>query len=224
MNLTYNEKYNFAVNLIKKGYLIHCTSNDFNEFDKSFIKGGSRAKEGYGFYFSDMPYKSIEYGNNFKIIKKSHFNFLNSNELIENIFQNDFEEKFYYLENELDNTRNIQQYDKINQEIEIIKNKYNKIGGQKFFNYINLITKQYNIKTIGELEYNINNPQENIPKLINYYLYLGYDGYETDGIYTVFNIKKLNKECKTVKPTNNKLNLPESKINKIIKQTIQKFI
>jgi hypothetical protein len=73
--MEYNDKYNLAVNLIQKGYLIHCTNEQFTHFDAKHIKGGGRAKEGYGFYFSDMPYKPIGYGENFKVIKKSDFNF-----------------------------------------------------------------------------------------------------------------------------------------------------
>ena len=73
--MTEGEKYDIAVKLIGNGYLIHCTNAVFNEFDKSYIQGGSRAHEGYGFYFTDMPYKAISYGEIFKIIKKDDFNF-----------------------------------------------------------------------------------------------------------------------------------------------------
>ena len=50
--MTEDEKYDIAVKLIGNGYLIHCTNAVFNEFDKSYIQGGSRAHEGYGFYFT----------------------------------------------------------------------------------------------------------------------------------------------------------------------------
>ena len=224
MNLSYSEKYKLAGELINKGYLLHCTPNEFKEFNPDFIVGGCRAKEGYGFYFSDMSYKSIEYGNNWKIIKKSDFNFLNSKELIVNIFGNiydDFQMTKYSLESELDNVRNNRDYDRITQEIEKLKNDYSKIGGDDFFNHVFTTTRKNNIKTIGQLEYcsHINF----IPKLINYYLFLGYDGYETDGIYTVFNIKKLNEKYKSVVLRNNEIELLESKINKIIKETIKKY-
>ena len=225
MKLSDSEKYKLAGELIDKGYLLHCTPNEFKEFNPDFIVGGCRAKEGYGFYFSDMPYKPIEYGNNWKIIKKSDFNFLNSKELIVNIFDNindDFYIKQYSLERELDNLHNWREYDRITQEIEKLKNDYSKIGGCDFFRKVKIITEQNNIKTIGQLEYcsHINF----IPKLINYYLYLGYDGYETDGIYTVFNFKKLNEKYKSVTLRNNEIELSETKINKIIKETIKKYL
>lgn len=225
MNLSNSEAYKLAGELINKGYLIHCTPNEFKEFNPDFIVGGSRAKEGYGFYFSDMSYKSIEYGSNWKIIKKSDFNFLNSKELIVNIFDNiydDFQMTKYSLECELDNVRNIRDYDRITHEIEKLKNDYTKMGGNDFFDYIASITTRYNIKTIGELECYIG--QNFIPKLINYYLYLGYDGYKTDGIYTVFNFKKLNEKYKSVTLKNNEIALLESKINEIIKETIKKYL
>ena len=76
--MTEDEKYDIAVKLIGNGYLIHCTNAVFNEFDKAYIKGGSRAHEGYGFYFTDLPYKAISYGEIFKIIRKDDFNFLNT--------------------------------------------------------------------------------------------------------------------------------------------------
>ena len=225
LNLSYSEKYDLAVELINKGYLIHCTPNEFKEFNSDFIKGGSRAKEGHGFYFSDMPYKPIEYGDNWKIIKKTDFNFLNTKELISNIFDrihNDFYITKYSLESELDDIRNCRDYDRITQELEELKNEYRKTGGDDFFNHVFTTTRKNNIKTIGQLEYYNNSIF--IPKLINYYLYLGYDGYETDGIYTVFNFKKLNEKYKSVTLRNNEIELSETKINKIIKETIKKYL
>ena len=207
--MTYKYKYNIAVNLIQNGYLIHCTDAIFNQFDSSFIKGGSRAKEGYGFYFSDMPYKSIDYGENFKVIKKSDFNFLDSNTPINiKMFENQFEIKLYQLEDELSNVRNNREYNIITQEISNIKNIYKKIGGSELFENIERAIKEYGAKTIGTLEYYIPNPDKMIPKLTQLYVYWGYDGYVTDGIYTVFNFKKLNDMVEDIDI--NKYNLDES--------------
>ena len=47
--------YNILSNEIKNGYIIHGTNEKFNLFDVNKIKGGFRAMEGYGFYFSDSP-------------------------------------------------------------------------------------------------------------------------------------------------------------------------
>ena len=58
--MRYDEKYKVAVDLIDKGYLVHCTDNEFDRFDSRFIKGGSRAREGYGFYFTDGNYVQLD--------------------------------------------------------------------------------------------------------------------------------------------------------------------
>ncbi len=207
--MTYKQKYNIAVNLIKNGYLIHCTDAIFNEFDLSFIKGGSRAKEGYGFYFSDMPYKSIDYGENFKVIKKNDFIFLDSNTPINiKMFKNEFEIKLNQLEDELYNVRNNREYDRLTQEISKIKNNYQIIGGRELFDNIESAIREYGAKTIGMLEYYMPNPDKMIPKLTQLYVYWGYDGYVTDNIYTVFNFKKLNDMIEDIDIT--KYNLDES--------------
>ena len=207
--MTYKQKYNIAVNLIKNGYLIHCTDAIFNEFDSSFIKGGSRAKEGYGFYFSDIPYKSIDYGENFKVIKKSDFIFLDSNTPINiKMFENEFEIKLHQLEDEVYNVRNNREYDKLMQEISNVKNDYKKIGGSELFDNIERAIKEYGAKTIGMLEYYIPNPDKMILNLTQLYMFWGYDGYVTDGIYTVFNFKKLNNMVEDIDIS--KYNLDES--------------
>lgn len=196
--MDYNKKYKIATDLINKGYLIHCTDANFSSFEKSYIKGGSRAKEGYGFYFSDMPYKSIEYGNIFKIVKKEYFNFINALSSNFCIFENTFTKELYRLNKQLDDVRTNYEYDRISKDIEIMKTKYNQIGGRDFFDLIFKTIKKYNLKNIGSIENYIENPGINIPKLIEYYIYLGYDGYECDGIYTIFNIKKLNTYYQTL--------------------------
>ena len=110
--MDYSEKYKLACDLIKQGYLIHCTDNDFDNFDSEYIKGGSRAREGYGFYFSDMPYKPIEYGKYFYIIKKNDFTFIDadfninkSNYLYDNLVI-PYDKEIYKLEELLFNCRN----------------------------------------------------------------------------------------------------------------------
>ena len=107
--LSYEDRYKLAVQLIQKGYLIHCTSAVFDSFDSSFIKGGMRAKEGYGFYFTDMPYKALDYGSLFKVIKKDDFNFLDSSDKIDiSLFYDDaLEVELAKIEAALDNVRNI---------------------------------------------------------------------------------------------------------------------
>jgi hypothetical protein len=205
--MNYSDKYKIAADLINKGYILHCTNEEFDSFEPSHIKGGQRAKEGYGFYFSDMPYKSIDYGSNWKIVKKEDFNFLDSNLTINyNMF--DIDAKIFNLENSLDNARNIRQYDYIESELNKLKSQKQANGGEIFYNAIYETINIYGAKTIGQLEYNIPNPSVNIPKLIHLYISWGFDGYETDGIYTIFNFEKLNKLVKNVDVEN--YNLTES--------------
>ena len=120
--------------LIQKGYIVHCTDAFFKYFSPLHIKGGSRAKEGYGIYFSDMPYKPIEYGDIFKVVKKSDFNFINSQDPITKysyIFNNDILTDIYRLERRLDTIRNVREYDELNAEISRLRNEYKKIGEYK---------------------------------------------------------------------------------------------
>lgn len=207
--MEYKDRYKLAVDLTQKGYLIHCTNEDFDYFDESHIKGGGRAKEGYGFYFSDMPYKPIEYGDNFKVVKKSDFNFINSQDPIAKysyIFNNDFLTDIYRLEQRLNTIRNVREYDELDAEISHLRNEYKKIGGDELFRCIDIAINQYKAKTIGGLEYNLPNPDTMIPKLIHLYIQYGFDGYETDGIYTIFNFDKLNKLVMDIDTTKNNVN------------------
>ena len=188
---SYSDKYELCAKLIEQGYLIHCTNSEYEKFDKKYIKGGSRAKEGYGAYFTDMPYKAIEYGKNIKLIKKENFNFLNSQQPIDKewLLDGDIKQEIVRLEAELDNCRNIKEYDSINNEIEKLKNS---LSDDRFIRFLDNVILRYDVKTYGGLEYNIPNPHENVPKLVQLYIDKGYDGYYTDGIYTIFNFDKLN--------------------------------
>ena len=196
--LSYAEKFKLAAQLIQKGYLIHCTNAEFDSFDPSFIKGGMRAKEGYGFYFTDMPYKSIDYGDLFKVIKKDDFNFLDSSDKIDiSLFYDDtLEIEIAKIDIALDNARNIREYDYYTQLQNELKQKLDSYDEDLYY-YVKMAISE-GAKTYGNLEYLIKNPHITIPKLIKVYTDNGYDGYSTDGIYTVFNFDKLNKRCKTL--------------------------
>lgn len=207
MEMDYQTKYQIATDLIEKGYIIHCTNEEFNSFDPSYIKGGSRAREGYGFYFTDMAYKPIDYGNIFKVVKKDNFNFLNSQSMIDlDMFKFSFKTKIAKLEYMLNDVRNNREYDMIQNEIEKLSIQNNEIGGEEFFDIILKTIKQHNIKTYGQLEYYIMNPKKWVPKLVQLYIYYGYDGYVTDGIYTIFNFEKLNQHVVNIDTTNYNLN------------------
>ena len=206
MEKNYQTKYQIAVDLIKKGYIVHCTNEEFDSFNPSYIKGGSRAKEGYGFYFTDMPYKSIDYGSNFKVVKKDDFNFLDSKTLLTNLpflDTNLIKNEIYKLEQRLDTVRNIKEYDEIENEINRLKNLQ---SDDILFDYIDVAIKSYGAKTVGALEYYMPNPDFVIPKLVKLYIKNNIDGYFTDGIYTIFNFDKLNKHIINVNTKNYNLN------------------
>ena len=213
--LSYEDRYKLAVQLIQKGYLIHCTNDNFDSFDSSFIKGGMRAKEGYGFYFTDMPYKAIDYGSLFKVIKKDDFKFLDSSDKIDiSLFYDDaLEVKLAKIEAALDNVRNIREYDYYTQLQNELKQKLNSYD-KELYRYVKLAIKE-GAKTYGNLEYLIRSPHTTIPKLVQVYIDNGYDGYYTDGIYTVFNFDKLNNHFKT---------LTDDDLNRILNESLKKSI
>ena len=207
--MDYDKKFTLAAHLIQRGYLVHCTNATFDHFDPSYIKGGNRAKEGYGIYFSDMPYKPIEYGNIFKVVKKEDFNFINSQDSItkyKHIFNNEFMIEIYRLEQQLSIVRNNREYDELEAEIRQLRNEYRQLDGDKLFKCINTAINDYQAKTIGGLESKLPYPNTMIPKLTQLYVSYGYDGYETDGIYTIFNFDKLNKLVMDIDTTKNNVN------------------
>ena len=80
----YTNREYIANELIKNGFLIHCTNNKFSgDFDASYIHGSERGREGYGFYFSDRAYKPIQYGDYRKIIPKSEIELIELTEPID---------------------------------------------------------------------------------------------------------------------------------------------
>lgn len=192
---SYSRKYKVAATLIEQGYLIHCTNDDFKEFSPNFIKGGFRAREGYGFYFSDMPYKSIEYGDNIKIIRKTDFNFLEAKDKVDmSMFQPSEEtiRNLNFARNQLDSARNVRDYDYFSNLVDELENEL-KGYDETLMYYVRKALSETSEQTYGALEYHIMNPKAMTPKLAQVYVKNGYDGYHYDGIYTVFNFDKLNK-------------------------------
>ena len=149
--MTEKEKYDYAAKLISKGYLVHCTNAEFDKFDKQFIQGGRRAKEGYGFYFTDMPYKPITYGDIFKIIKKDDFNWLNTKDKIDtNLFFDDsLKDKIAELNYQLDYCRNNREFDYLSSEIQKCKDKLNSFD-KELIDYVKLAISE-GAETFGNL-------------------------------------------------------------------------
>jgi hypothetical protein len=197
--MTEDKKYSIAVNLINQGYIIHCTNTVFDLFDPNYIQGGSRAKEGYGFYFSDMPYKSITYGDIFKVVKKDAFNFIDYRTPIPaKLYEDPIRVEIARLEQLLETVRNNREYDEITNEIENLQNELESFGGDRFFRLLQKTIRENNLTTIGQLEYYVPDPKTNCPKITKLLQRYGFDGYEADGIYTIFNFKKLNRLVQTV--------------------------
>ena len=201
----YATRFKLAADLTSRGWLIHGTNSDFEAFDINKIRGGFRAHEGYGFYFTDMPYKGIDYGSNLKLVRKADFNFLNSKTVIRenNRLYYLFFHALDYLQYELNkandrlmNVRNNREYDETNAEIENIKNEMAEMDEGVLTVAKSVINQIGSGCTVGQLEYNI--PVNYIPRLVAQYVKLGYDGYETDGIYTIFNFEKLNEKFTTL--------------------------
>ena len=201
----YATRFKLAADLTSRGWLIHGTNSDFEAFDINKIRGGFRAHEGYGFYFTDMPYKGIDYGSNLKLVRKADFNFLNSKTVIRenNRLYYLFFHALDYLQYELNkandrlmNVRNNREYDETNAEIENIKSEMAEMDEDVLTVAKSVINQIGSGCTVGQLEYNI--PVNYIPRLVAQYVKLGYDGYETDGIYTIFNFEKLNEKFTTL--------------------------
>lgn len=198
----YTDREYIASELIKNGFLIHCTNNKFSgDFDASYIHGSERGREGYGFYFSDMPYKPIQYGDYWKIIPKSEFNFIELTEPIDLDFLfnynrlKEIEEKIYSIRAQLEIVRNIREWDLLYDREHELMEKKDKLTDYRYSmlkDAILLCIKDYNPKNYGQLCHYIMNPRCYLPQLSKLLVEKGIDGWQYDGIYTIFNFEKLN--------------------------------
>ena len=204
--------YNTCRDLISKGYLVHGTNADFNAFSPEYIRGGSRAREGYGAYFTDTAYKAEEYGTKIKAVKKNIFNFIElrasveyGSELYFQLFGNDerkkkrqeIQTKIDFL---IDNDRYreaLDLYDELDKLGSSIDDDYGVLYGSLRGDCLEAI-ETFGAKNLGSLQYNIMNPQRNLPLLANALIKLGYDGGHDDNVYTIWNFEKLNQNIKTI--------------------------
>lgn len=199
--------YNICNDLISKGYLVHGTNANFTQFSPDFIRGGSRAREGYGIYFTDTAYKAEEYGSKIKAVKKDLFNFIElrasveyGSELYCQLFGNDekkkkrqeIQTKIDFL---MDNNRvreALDLYDELDKLGSSIDDDYGVLNGSLRRDCLEAI-ETFGAKNLGSLQYNVMNPQRNLPLLANALIKLGYDGGHDDNVYTIWNFEKLNK-------------------------------
>ena len=204
--------YNTCRDLISKGYLVHGTNADFNTFSPEYIKGGSRAREGYGAYFTDTAYKAEEYGTKIKAVKKDIFNFIElrasveyGSELYFQLFGNDEKQKKRQeiqtkIDFLIDNDRYreaLDLYDELDKLGSSIDDDYGVLYGSLRQDCLEAIEK-FGAKNLGSLQYNIMNPQRNLPLLASALVKIGYDGGHDDNVYTIWNFDKLNQNIKTI--------------------------
>lgn len=178
-----------------KGYIVHGTNLDIEKFDSSFIKGGFRAGEGYGFYFTSRPDKPLEYGTKLYAVKADEFNFVNTYANPSNVFKDivNADVELARLHDRQNEVRNIREFDAIEAEINQVKEFYRSIVCDNITEHIIDIVKWKKPSSMRELWYS-HVPSNYIPFIADMLLKLGYDGYREDDIYTIFNVKKLNEK------------------------------
>ena len=202
--------YNTCRMLISKGYLVHGTNAEFEEFSSEFIKGGSRAREGYGIYFTDTAYKAEEYGQIVKAVPKNVFNFIELTESVEKgsklynqLFGNEenknkkkeLEYQIEFLMNDGRYREALNLYDEIDK---LGDDDYGVLYGRLREDCL-LAIESYGAKNLGSLQYHIMNPNVNLPRLAQALTVLGYDGGHYDNVYTIWNFDKLNKNLIKIK-------------------------
>ena len=140
----------------KIGLAWHGGENVIKSFDKSKIKGGSRGELGYGYYFSENS-KSFDYGKKITFIDTSKLNLLDGDKpiskdllyQIENYSSDvkNIEKSILKLEEELYKTRNIREYNEIEDQIKNLKNKLNeskKSPNASLDSYVNRLVNYIN--------------------------------------------------------------------------------
>lgn len=196
-----------AVNILaKNGYLVHGTNLDFEYFDSSKIKGGTRANYGYGAYFTNAAYKCEEYGTNFIFLDARNFNFLNlsqkvaDNDIFGNLNQQIeyVRQKIAYHEEMLYNSRNEREYRYAEKELKDYKNQLKEILPDS---KTEVFIEQYNsiLRKNPDIDYrgmtkkldNIFTNALGVDFVSNMFLKMGYDGYKIDFEYIIFNFDKL---------------------------------
>ena len=196
-----------AVNILaQNGYLVHGTDTEFDSFDSSKIKGGTRGNYGYGAYFTNAAYKCEEYGLNFIFLYAKDFNFL---DLTQKVVNNDIygninkqidyiRQNIAYFEEMLYSVRTVKEYEYAEKELKTYKEQLDDIlpdsKTEAFIEQYNLILRKN-----PDIDYrNITKELDNIftnamgaDFVANMFLKMGYDGYKIDFEYIIFNFDKL---------------------------------
>lgn len=197
-----------AVNILaQNGYLVHGTDAEFDSFDSSKIRGGTRGNYGYGAYFTNAAYKCEEYGRNFIFLYARDFNFL---KLAQKVADNDIykdinkqvdyiRQNIAYFEEMLYSVRTVKEYEYAEKELKTYKEQLDDIlpdsKTEAFIEQYNLILRKN-----PDIDYrNMTKKLDNIftnamgaDFVTNMFLKAGYDGYTIDFEYVIFNFEKLN--------------------------------
>lgn len=201
-----NQSFRFKIlnSLFERGYVFHGTNEQFDYFDSSKIKGGSRGREGYGFYFTKDAYKVEEYGNQFIILSTNGMNIVNTKDSFNRLgisTPDTIQTKIVQLESQLYDVTTNREYDMINNELNNLKTYLN----DTIFKDVNYndykILKTYNFQPLSE-----NNTLYNaltfaytkltgdgMKSMSQIFLNMGIDGYIIDNVYVIINFDKLNK-------------------------------
>ena len=194
----YDTNYNVIVKYIKNGYLVHGSTKIYDKFDQSKIKGGTRGEFGYGMYFTDTPYKALEYGNEIYLTKQNLYNFLdlaqtpfNPFEYIDNIKAQiiNYEDKLNYVRS----NREYDYYTNLIDELNMKINNYNSYESKIIEKFSEAIAISSNRTMEHIFKYVRNNVPSSYDKYISSSLLkLGYDGVKCENQYVIFNFDLLN--------------------------------
>ena len=190
------KKHELLSKVIENGFVLHGTNQEFMDFESAYIKGSNRMVYGWGFYFTDTPYKIREYGDNLKILDIKPFNLLDLScdcKWLKRILSeiDDIDVRIHQYKEYLQDVVNLREYEAIQTEIE--KLERTKDVYEKHQDIIHLIHKLYN-ECNDVLFLN-----QSLRKYINekmisqFYLTLGFDGFKYENQYIIFNMNKLNK-------------------------------
>lgn len=183
---------------IKLGYLVHGTNEDFDKFDQSKIKGGTRGEYGYGMYFTNTAYKALEYGCTIYITKEDIYNFLDLRTRDMSFINKfvDIEQELIILQDKLDNSRNVREYDYYNKAIENLKSKlpFLTFNEEIVLNKFKQIMDKYPDTTLENIYKGVRGdlPGGYDKYMSSLLLKFGYDGVKCYNQYVIFNFDLLN--------------------------------
>lgn len=201
-------RYTACYKLYQHGYVVHGSDSEFETFDSSKIKGGSRAVYGWGAYFTNDSYKCEEYGNNFVFLNIKPFKLLElennisaSNDEIAKVINQieTLNAKIQEAEEGLYNAVNIRDYNYYDNERKQCKELLQQLvpdsKTEVFLDmYSNFLKKNSNATYLQLIHYlrNVfqNKMGESFVSLM--FLKFGYDGFHIENQFILFNFDKIN--------------------------------